>query len=313
MTIKITAAICTYNRSDYLPDTIESLLKQNLPPEQYEIIVVDNNSTDDTAAIAAKFNEAPNFHYRFEPRPGLSHARNTAVQAAAGKIIAFIDDDAIASPHWLIALLEAYALFPQAWAVGGKVEPRWEAERPTWLGDDLLPLLSMLDLGNTVRTLPPSQELFGVNCSFRRRVFDELGLFRTNLGRQQNQLWGSEESELQARIQDRQQVIIYTPDALVWHRVPPERISYRYFMELAYYKGRTRARLMMTNPCGPTLLRHITQGGLATVKRWLLLSFQPHDQRHQLQCMRITASWLGFTYEITKAILRKKFHVRLSQ
>jgi glucosyl-dolichyl phosphate glucuronosyltransferase len=302
MPVRITAAICTHTRAALLSAAIESLLAQSLPPTDYEIWVIDNASTDETPQIIQRYLDAPGsvtLRSAVQPMLGLSHARNLAVELAAGEIIAFMDDDAVATPGWLEALLDAYTMHSDAWAVGGKVLPQWEHQRPDWLTDDLLSQLSMLDLGDAMRTLAVSEELYGANCSFRRRVFAELGLFRTDLGRQGAHLLGSEESELQQRIRQRGKCLMYTPHAMVYHRVIAKRLQPRYFVQLAHGKGRTRARLMLADPSQRrNIAQHLTRGGLAVVRRWLMLGLYPFDKRRQLQSIRITAHWLGFVQEV---------------
>lgn len=301
MAIRITAAICTHNRADMLSDAIQSLLSQTALSAQYEIIVVDNHSTDDTVAVVQGWQQSygtERLRLLQEPHLGLSYARNRAVQAAYGEIIAFMDDDGLADIGWLAALLEAYETFPDAWAVGGKVLPAWEGERPSWLTDSLLPQLSMLDLGDTAHPLKEGEELFGTNCSFRRCAFDELGLFRTDLGRRGSQILGSEETEFQVRILQVGKDVVYIPNAVVHHCVTPERLQPRYFIKLAYGKGRTRARLLPSDYQFSALCWQIVRGGLGVARQWLHLCLNPLNRSRQVQCMRITAGWLGFIREL---------------
>lgn len=139
MPMRITAAICTHNRAALLPAAIESLLAQSLPPTDYELLVIDNASTDATPQVMQRYLTASGsvtLRSAVQPVLGLSHARNLAVEMAAGEIIAFMDDDAVATPGWLEALLDVYAIHPEAWVVGGKVLPVWDGERPVWLTDD---------------------------------------------------------------------------------------------------------------------------------------------------------------------------------
>ena len=311
MPIRISAAICTRNRAAWLSAAIESLLGQSLPPTDYEILVIDNASTDVTPPIIQRYLDAPGgvtLRSAVQPALGLSHARNLAVQMAAGDIIAFMDDDAVADPDWLAGLLGTYARRPEAWSVGGKVLPLWEGERPVWLTDDLLPQLSMLDLGIVVRSLNAGEQLYGVNFSCRSCAFGELGLFRTDLGRQGVTLLGSEESEFQQRILQRGQALVYTPHAIVSHRIPEERLQQRYFIRLAYGKGRTTARLMMTaSQPWRGIARRIGRGALGVARRWLTLGLHPLDTRERLRCLRVTAHWAGLTSEIL--VHRRGHHV----
>lgn len=302
MTIYITAVICTYNRGALLPAAIESLLTQSLPSADYEVLVIDNASTDETPNAIQRYLNAPGsvtLRSAVQPILGLSHARNLAVEMAAGEVIAFLDDDAVANPDWLVALLDAYDLYPDAWAVGGKVLPLWKGERPLWLTDELLPQLSMLDLDDVIRPLTEDEELFGVNFSCRRSAFDEIGLFRSDLGRQGVTLLGSEESEVQQRVLQHSRAIIYTPHAIVKHWVEAERLQQSYFVRLAYGKGRTRARLMMTDALqGDNMMRRIVRSGFGVARQWFMLGLHPFDKRRRLQCMRVTAHWVGFTSEL---------------
>lgn len=297
---RVTAVICTHNRAALLPAALESLLAQSLPPTDYEILVIDNASTDETPEILQRYlASATEVQLRTAVQPllGLSHARNLAVELAAGEIIAFLDDDAVASTEWLAALLETYQLAPQAWAVGGRILPIWEVPRPDWLQDKLLGQLSLLDLGDQILELAPPQALYGVNCSFRASVFAALGLFRTDLGRRASQLWGSEESELQARIREHHGAILYNPKALVWHAIPASRLRRRYFVRLAYYKGRDRVRLLRSQSTWFHLLGCWLRNGLSVGHQWLRLGLAPLDPTRQLQALRAAAGWAGFLVE----------------
>lgn len=302
MSLQVSAIICTHNRADMLSNAIQSLLSQTLPPEHYEVIVVDNHCTDDSAALAQAWQKrvgTERLRLLHEPRLGLSHARNTGLRAAAGEIIAFMDDDGVAEASWLAELMNAYDAFPDAWAIGGKIVPAWEGNRPSWLIDSLLPQLSMLDLGDTAHLLEKEEMLFGANCSFRQCAFEELGLFRTDLGRYADQMLGSEETEYQKRILQHGKSVAYTPHAVVHHCVVAERLQKRYFARLAHGKGRTSAVLAMTDPwLRSTIVRRMARGGLGVVWHWLMLAFRPSDERRQLQCMRVTAHWAGFTSEV---------------
>lgn len=286
-----------------LSDAIQSLLAQTAPSAQYEIIVVDNHSTDDTAAVVQAWQEshgAERLYLLHEPRLGLSNARNAGVQAATGEIIALMDDDGVADVGWLAELTTAYETFPDAWAIGGKIVPVWEGERPSWLTDNLLPQLSMLDLGDTERPLKEGEGLlYGANCSFRRCAFDELGLFRTDLGRYAHQMLGSEETELQTRILRHGKSVVYTPHAIVHHRVTSDRLQPRYFIKLAYGKGRTRARLLPPGYQFSALCWQVVRGSLGVAREWLRLFLNPVDRSRQMQCMRITAGWVGFIGEVS--------------
>jgi glycosyltransferase involved in cell wall biosynthesis len=244
MPIRITAAICTHNRVALLPAAMESLLAQSLRPTDYEVLVIDNGSTDATPAVIRRYLDAPGavtLRSAAQPLLGLSHARNLAADMAAGEIIAYLDDDAVADPAWLAALLDAYAAFPDAWAAGGPVRLAWQTPRPEWLGDDLLPMLSRLDLGEERRPIGTREYVWGTSLSCHRQAFRSLGLFRADLGRRGAALVSGEDTEFQRRIRAANRQVIYAPAAQVAHWVVPARARQRYFVARAYGKGRTRA------------------------------------------------------------------------
>ena len=131
MTVRISAIVCTYNRSTYLRKALGSLVDQSLSKDQYEVIVIDNGSQDDTRQVIDEFSWMPNLKYVYEPNLGLSQARNTGWRNAHGGYVAYLDDDAIACPRWLEKILEVFEnVKPRPGCVGGKIEPRWELGHP---------------------------------------------------------------------------------------------------------------------------------------------------------------------------------------
>ncbi|UCC23544.1 MAG: glycosyltransferase, partial [Planctomycetota bacterium] len=224
--VRISAIICTHRNPELLALTIESLLNQTLPRDLFEIIVVDNNSQDQTRQVVQRYGGV---RYVLEEKLGLSHARNAGIEAARGDIVAFIDDDAEASPGWLQALLRVYNSVPEAWAVGGKVLPIWDVEKPQWLTERYYRSLSLVEWGQSARPLHWPERIIGTNCSFRRRVFTEIGLFDTSLGRLGRALLGEEDREIQQRIHGLGHLVYYTPRAIVHHHVPASRMTREYF------------------------------------------------------------------------------------
>ena len=299
--MKITAAVCTHNRAGFVSHAIDSLLRQSLPPSDYEIIVVDNGSTDETAALLQRYVEAPGdvtVRSYTAPAVGLSHARNLAVHGATGEVIAFLDDDAIASPNWLQALLDAYAAFPEAWIVGGRVEALWQAPRPDWLTDELLLHLAILDLGEQRRPLRNGEEVYGVNFSVRKQAFQELGLFNADLGRRGALLLGGEEVELQTRVLSRGKQIIYAPDALVRHVIPARRLSKRHFIGLAFGKGQSAAIRFWQEQGHSAAGTRALQLCASTAKVCLQSLLHLHQARRRIQCARKVAYLGGFWLQV---------------
>jgi glycosyltransferase involved in cell wall biosynthesis len=233
--------ICTHNRAAYLADAIRSVQAQDYPAEAYEIIVVDNASTDDTRTVVEGLNQT-GLHpvkYIYEPQPGLSRARNTGALASVNEIVAYIDDDAIADQKWLAGLANAYQEgIDQIVCVGGAAQLRWEGERPDWFPSKLEGYLSGTGhLGDRERALSQDEFPVGANFSIRRAVLLKMGGFNISLGRLGTTLLSGEESEMCQRVWADGGVILYAPGALVYHRVPADRVTLRYLLRRAYWQG----------------------------------------------------------------------------
>jgi glycosyltransferase involved in cell wall biosynthesis len=228
--------ICTHNNSRLLEQAIKSLdVQMNDLNTGQEIIVVDNNSKDDTAEVVKKY-EDKKLKYVFERKIGLSNARNTGIKNSSGKIIAFLDDDVLVDKAWVENLLK-YFDDPKAMCVGGRILPWWECSPPTWLlQGDYFYMLALLDLGEKpIQLYKPT--LWGANISFRREVFSKHGNFNTKLGRKGKKLLGGEETELLNKLISAGDKILYAPDAIVRHFVQSKRMKRRYLIKYAYYNG----------------------------------------------------------------------------
>ncbi|MDH5506005.1 MAG: glycosyltransferase [Anaerolineae bacterium] len=146
----ITVVICTYNRAATLHIPLDSMVKQHYPTEHFEVIVVDNNSTDATRHIVESYQERlPNLRYIFEPQQGLSIARNKGWQDAAAPIVAYLDDDAGACEKWLGEIVKVFEEeTPRPACVGGPVQLDWGGKKPDWLPESYLQMYTQLDLGD---------------------------------------------------------------------------------------------------------------------------------------------------------------------
>jgi glycosyltransferase involved in cell wall biosynthesis len=210
----------------------------------WEVIVVDNNSTDQTRAVAEGYcrRYPERFRYEFEPQQGLSRARNAGIRAARGQIIAFIDDDVIAEPTWLNVLTSS--LHDGKWAgAGGRIVPPQDFTPPDWLtvgGEtDLLgALLPLFDLGDQAGKMkrPP----YGANMAFRKDMFEKYGMFRTDLGRCGDKMLMGEDIEFGSRLMSAGECLHYEPYSVVEHPVPMERLSKKWFRAWWYGFGCTR-------------------------------------------------------------------------
>lgn len=234
----ISAIICTHNREQYLGAAIDSVLQQDFA--DYEVIVVDNASSDRTRNIVDQRLDNSRLNYVYEPVVGLSVARNTGAATARAAILAYLDDDAVASPRWLKTIYEAYQSNEKLAIAGGKVTLLWPdgITSPSWLSPDLAGNLGAYDLGETLIEIQnPGLTPRGLNYSIRRTFLEKIGGFDVNLGRVGKNLLSNEELHMtELALQDGWQVA-YLPDALVAHNVAPERINKRWFLNRGWWQG----------------------------------------------------------------------------
>jgi len=247
--MNLSVILCTYNRAGELRRTLESFCALAIPPAlRWELIVVDNNSTDNTRSVADGFRGRLPLRCVFEPRQGLSAARNHGVRDATGEWIVFTDDDVDVDPAWLAQLWTAANAHPEASFLGGKVLPHWETEPPRWLAENsatLLPGVTMhYDLGDAERFLSPEDDLmfFGANMAFLRRLLVGNAPFQESLGRQGADLIHGEESALMKHLLESGQQGLYVPGAVVRHHNPPTRMTERYVRQWFKGYGVTRVR-----------------------------------------------------------------------
>lgn len=237
----ITGIICTHNRERYLERCILSLLDQSLETHNYEILVVDNGSTDSTKDICDRFINRPNFHYIFEPVLGLSQARNTGWRNAKGKYVGYIDDDATADHVWFEKSIEAFhSSTPEPEWVGGPVQLDWEVPAPGWLTKEYYGALGWVDWGDEARFLEGAGEwLVGCNSLYRLDILEKMNGFDTRLGRKKKLLLSGEEVQFQHRLKAINGRLYYHPGILISHSVPKERIEPRFFYRRYYWGGIT--------------------------------------------------------------------------
>lgn len=247
--MKVSAIVCTHNRSELLGRTLQGLAEQDFPSSDYEIIVVDNLSVDKTRDVALEFivryKEKMKIRYVVEEKIGLSHARNRGIEESCGEIIAFIDDDARAEKKWLSALRKVYEDKRDAMCVGGKVILEWSSPRPSWWSSEMDPHLSAVDYGDALKRLSYPEYPYGTNISFTRSAVKGAGMFNPELGRIGKKLLAGEEIDLCLNIEKMGGVIYYCPDMVVYHLAQPERINKRVIHRRAYWHGRSCALVEM--------------------------------------------------------------------
>ncbi|HEX2117177.1 MAG TPA: glycosyltransferase [Alphaproteobacteria bacterium] len=244
--LRLTLIICTYNRVQSLRQTLRSLRSLDVDGVEGEIIVVDNNSHDETRRAIEEFLPLSPLpaRYLFEPRQGLSHARNAGIEVATGDIIVFSDDDVLVDPFWLREIAAAFAQEDPA-ALGGKILPKWQAPPPRWLGPALHGFLALLDHGDKPMELREPL-LWGANLAVRRDVFRTFR-FHVGLGRTGDKLYIGEDSDLLQRLIERGERVMYWPRAVVHHNIPAQRLTKTYFRKWNWDAGSMVAQRMPQN------------------------------------------------------------------
>jgi glucosyl-dolichyl phosphate glucuronosyltransferase len=293
---RISVVICTHNRGFYLRKAIASVLAQDMPVSEYELIIVDNKSTDDTAEVAASF-AAANMRYIHEPQLGLCFARNTGWRNAAGTYVAYLDDDAIAEPGWLASIKAAFESDPAAGVVGGKVDPIWEGERPGWMSDNVSFSLTIVDWSPEPKHIPDVRVewLVGANMAMPRAVLAEIDGFEPRLDRIGTNMLSGGDVFLQKRILERGYTCLYHPGMAVRHLVPPSRLHKKWFRRRYYWQGVSDAvmELITDNPSTLGRIRRgiVRAGKLLAKPRALIEIFLPTDDPEQFQerCFTIIA------------------------
>lgn len=259
MSIVISIVIATYNRSEYIKRSLKALANQSLDQRLFEVIIVDNASTDNTQEVVKANNQCiKNLHYIYEIKQGLNEARNTGLRKSGGKFVAYIDDDAVPHKQWAKKILEAFTTVnPQPGVVGGPTLPVWEGEKPVWLIPKFERALSMIDYGDEKRFLKGKEFLVGANMIFLKTALEGVGGFMLGLGRIKNKLLSGEDTAAIEKIKRLGYEVYYDPEIAVDHYVASSRLSRHWFIERYYWGGYSEALMwqMLDNPSAKVWLK----------------------------------------------------------
>jgi len=303
--LDLSVVICTYNRSGLLVRALESLEFQEPPDLAYEVLVVDNNSSDETRIVAQRFvaKHPQGFRYIFEPKQGLSYARNAGIAEARAENIAFTDDDVRVNRDWVSRIKAGFAAEPGADFLGGKVLPDWDGAPPAWLTRAHWAPLALVDYGDEPFYVDASRpvSLIGANCAFRKRAFEQVGGFRADFQRVKNGVGSLEDHELLLRLWQAGRKGIYLPDVTVTAEVQPERLQKKYHREWHTGHGRfhaiLRSELLERSKRGKLfgVPAHLYRQALTDAARWTrsqLLGQQNEAFGHEVR-MRFFAGFAG--------------------
>ncbi|MEX0660776.1 MAG: glycosyltransferase [Balneolaceae bacterium] len=244
----ITVAICTYNRADYLKDTLNDLAVQTADKNSFEVLVINNNSTDHTEAVCTDFQKThPKINFRFvdETNQGLSFARNRSVKEATAATLLFIDDDVHLKENFVSTALNYLKSSPHVSCAGGRIFVSFDDADPDWIPNELMPMFGLHDLGESDKLYPTNNFPRGGNMLIKKSVFEKHGLFDTNLGRIGKNLLGSEEKAFFESVRNQGIELHYWADLKLWHRIGSNRLKNEYLKKQSVGIGKSeRFRVM---------------------------------------------------------------------
>ena len=300
----ISVIICTYNRDKYIYNVLKSLALGTLEHSAYEIILVDNNCTDNTRSEVDHFcNVFPQVTLRYfvETNQGLSHARNRGIRESKGDILVYVDDDATVNPDYLKTYADWFAAHPETDAAGGPIIPHYETgAEPKWMTYFIKRLLTgYLYFGDKAKPFPGDNYPGGGNAAYRSRVFEKVGLYNVQLGRNGDSLTGGEEKDIFDKMKREGMQFVYLPDAILYHSIPGYKLEADYCNRLTTGIGQSeRARTLRIGKSSyrKRLLSELKKW-CATIVLWCfyLITFRPGRGNMLIR----------FRRNVTKALLGK--------
>ena len=307
-----TVAIGTWNRAALLDQTLARFRTLVPPPgASWELLVVNNHCTDETDAVVRKYESTLPVRLIHERTPGKVHALNRCIVEAKGEFILFTDDDALVEPNWLTDVLAGFAE-TDADMVFGKVLPWWETAPPKWFGEVLAAHFALLNYGDepfvadSMRRSP-----FGVNYAFRKSVFDEIGMYKSDLGPRGGQGFGGEDDEIFRRMLRHKKTVVYRPTAVVNHFVPKVRCEKAYHRMRAWRGSTDHLTLLRDEAaCDPNLAtlcgvpRYFFRANLSYVTKYfgaMLRLDRPAAFFYEMKLIRLTGLLMALTKRTSKA------------
>jgi len=240
--LKISVVICTYNRAAYIQDAMQSLYDQTIERGDYEVIVVNNNSTDNTELVCRSFIEAHNdarFHFYNEPEQGASFARNTGAHHALSPLLCFMDDDAVADKDYLERIVKFFEERPDAGGLGGRIIPKYIPAEPHWMSHYVSSLVGHFHYNESICVFRPGKYPLESNMIVRKQDFDAINGFNAALPGVKGTLRiGGEGKDFFLRLQALGRKIYYDPSIRVHHVVEVAKLTDEYLYRVASGIGR---------------------------------------------------------------------------
>lgn len=247
--LQISVVICTYNRATYIREAMESLYTQTLARDRYEVIIVNNNSSDNTELICQSFIESHNdafFYYMNEPEQGASYARNTGARHVHSPLLCFMDDDAVADHDYLERIVRFFEEHPDAGGLGGRIIPRYIPSEPVWMSHYVSSLVGQFHYSSETTRFKPGKYPLESNMIIRKADFDAINGFNTALPGVKGTLRiGGEGKDFFLRLQSLGHEIYYDPAIRVQHVVETAKLTREYMYRVASGIGRgERVRML---------------------------------------------------------------------
>lgn len=304
MKLDISVIVCTYNRDKYIYNVLKSIAVNDFPHSEYEIVLVNNNSMDNTEAECKRFQldyPAIDFNYYVETNQGLSYARNLGIQKAKGDIVIYVDDDATVNKVYIQTYFDFFINNPNIDAAGGPILPVYETAEPKWMSHYTRQLITgKLDLGKKQHEFPHKAFPGGGNAAYRKSVFEKVGFFNVQLGRKGNSLIGAEEKDIFDKMTNQGMRFFYLPNAILYHIIPENKLSKEYFNRLTYSIGVSEHYRTLSVSKWKFMKRLIAEfvKWAASFLLWLFFAFQ-------LQVAKAN-KLIVFRYQVTQGLLKGK-------
>lgn len=293
--------MCTYNRDKYIYNVLKSIADNKISKDKYEIVLVNNNSNDNTEAECNRFTaDYPDvkFRYFIERNQGLSYARNRGIQESNGDLLVYVDDDALINDEYLQTYISFFDQHPEIDAAGGPILPKYETEEPSWMSTFTRQLITgKLYLGDNIREFPSQSFPGGGNAAYRKSVFDKVGLFNVELGRKGDSLIGAEEKDIFDKMTTLGMRFFYLPNAILYHLIPEKKLTKEYFDKLTYSIGKSE-RIRTKNISTWKYIKRIIMEGVKWAASFVLCAFHT---------VRLSPSkgikLIQFRWNVTKGLL----------
>ncbi|MGL4849562.1 MAG: glycosyltransferase family 2 protein [Clostridium sp.] len=261
---KLSIIICTYNRAEILKECIKSIVSNNKNLEKYEIVIVDNNSSDNTRECVNEM-EINNLRYTLEIKQGLSNARNRGIIEACYRYIAFIDDDVIVEKQFVENILKYFSDSKNVCG-GGKIYSIWKTEKPNWFKENFYSIIGETKYGENKRKLSRNEYPYGGNMFFDKTIFEKLEVFNPDLGIQGEEVKMGEEVEVCERIRGKGHEIYYLNDVVVGHRVHMNKINKDYVKKRWEEEGSAYGKIISGNGKLAVVKQGVLRGGIILIR-----------------------------------------------